>query len=154
MTKPKHFLTADIVFGASLVAGFILQYFWPLSFGSWSDSAIHHLIGAPLLLLGGILIVLSKRELQRLGETSEHHVPTTWLVTTGPYHYSRNPLYLGLAVCFCGLSFAINKPWFLILLIPTLLVVQQFMIYPEELYLQATFGDDYQHYKKTVRRWL
>lgn len=152
--NPRLWLTADIVFGASLILGFILHYFRPLSFGSLGSSVIHHLIGAPLLLMGGVIIVLSKRELQRMGESSEPGLPTAKIVRTGPYRYSRNPLYVGLALCFGGLAFAIDMPWLLILLLPMLLTTQFLLIRPEEKYLEARFGDEYIDYKKSVRRWF
>jgi len=146
--------TADVVFGVSLALSFVLHYFWPLSFGIPRDSLILHLIGAPLLFGGSFIILLSKRELLRMGQPSEPRKPTTRIVTRGLYRYSRNPMYTGLALCYAGLGVAIDKLWLLILLIPTVLIVQQLLIGPEEKYLEANFGDEFLRYKKTVRRWL
>jgi len=67
------------------------------------------------------------------------------------YHYPRNPLYTGLTLCYCGLSFAIDNAWQLALLPITLIAVQ---IAPEGRYLEQKFGDDYRAYRKRVRRWL
>ena len=152
--KRKLFLTADLVFGGTLVAGVIFNYFHPLSFGNLSGTVVLHLIGAPLLLLGGAVIVFAKRELQHYGESSEPGVPTAGIVTTGLYRYSRNPLYAGLTLCFAGLAFAIDMPWFLILLPLTLLNIQILLIHPEEKYLEAKFGEEYRQYKRQVGRWF
>lgn len=146
--------TADIIFGTSLVVGLILNYLWPLNLGGLSDSPLRHAIGAPLLLLGGAIIVLSKQELLRQGQPSAPRQPTTRIVTAGMYRFSRNPMYAGLALCFLGLGFAINKPWLLILLPFTLVLVQLLLIRPEEKYLKRKFGEDFIRYKKSVRRWF
>lgn len=74
--------------------------------------------------------------------------------TKRQFRYSRNPLYTGLALCYCGLAFAIDNVWLLILLPLTLITVQTSLIKPEEHYLEQKFGDNYREYKKRVRRWL
>ena len=38
-------------------------------------------------------------------------LPTTAIVTSGPYQYSRNPLYLGLTLIFVGLTLTMNTWW-------------------------------------------
>lgn len=146
--------TADVIFGISLLAGLALSYFWPLSLGLPRDSLVLHLIGAPLLLGGGAIIVLSKKALLSHGQPSEPRQPTTRIVTGGPYGYSRNPMYTGLALCFAGLGVAIDKPWLLIVLPFTLLAVYRLLIRPEEHYLEGRFGEAFLAYKKAVRRWL
>ena len=120
--------TADIIFGTSLVLGLVLDYFWPTRFGALSGSIVLHLIGAPLLIGGSLIIIFAKRELMRCEQPSEPLKPTTQIVKEGMFRYSRNPMYTGLSLCFTGLSFAIDKPWLLILLFPTLLAVQWVLI--------------------------
>lgn len=146
--------TADVVFGASLALSFVFHYFWPLSFGLPSGSLIPHLIGAPLLFGGSLIIIFSKKELIRLGQPSEPRKPTTRIVREGLYKYSRNPMYTGLALCYAGLGIAIDKPWLLILLVPTVIIVHLLLIRPEERYLEEKFGEEFIQYKKTVRRWM
>jgi protein-S-isoprenylcysteine O-methyltransferase Ste14 len=146
--------TADVVYGVSLALSFALNYFWPLSFGVPSGSLLPHLIGAPLLFGGSLIIIFSKKELLRFGQPSEPRKPTTRIVTEGLYKYSRNPMYTGLTLCFAGLGIAIDKPWLLILLVPTVIIVQQLLIRPEERYLEEKFGAEFMQYKKNVRRWM
>lgn len=146
--------TAEVVFGASLVLGFALQYFQPLSFGRYTGSPVFDAIGLTLLIAGSLIIVAAKRELVREQQPSEPGAPTTHIVTGGPYRFSRNPLYGGLLVCYAGLAFAIEMPWHLILLLPTALAVQIILIRPEEEFLAQTFGDEFDRYRKRVRRWL
>lgn len=148
--------TADIYFGASLATGLALNYFYPLhfDFGQSSDSMMLHLIGAPLLVIGGLIIIFSKKELRNHEQPSEPGVPTSAIVQSGMFSLSRNPLYTGLAFCYCGLAFAIDCVWILALLPPTLIAVQIMLISPEERYLEEKFGDEYRDYKKRVRCWI
>jgi protein-S-isoprenylcysteine O-methyltransferase Ste14 len=80
--------------------------------------------------------------------------PATTLVISGPYRVTRNPMYVSLAVLTIGLAFFINSWWPIMLLAPTLAVVQRFVIVREEAYLRRRFGDEYEAYRKQVRRWL
>ena len=76
------------------------------------------------------------------------------LVTHGPYRYTRNPMYTGLALSYVGLALALNTAWPLILLPLMLWLVIKTVIEQEERYLEATFGQEYLDYKKRVRRWI
>jgi protein-S-isoprenylcysteine O-methyltransferase Ste14 len=76
------------------------------------------------------------------------------LITTGPYRFSRNPLYLGGNVfIFCGASLILGTPGGLALIILHLPLVD-FMIQREERQLQETFGDAWWEYAQRTRRWM
>ena len=80
--------------------------------------------------------------------------PATSLVTTGPFRFSRNPLYLSLTLLFAGLSLILNSLWGLIALAPVLAILHFGVILREERYLEAKFGESYRQYRTQVRRWL
>jgi len=76
------------------------------------------------------------------------------LITTGPYRFSRNPLYLGGDVfIFCGASLILGTPGGLALTILHLPLVD-FMIRREERQLGETFGDAWRDYARRTRRWI
>jgi len=80
--------------------------------------------------------------------------PQGSLVTTGPYRYSRNPLYLGGNVfCFFGAALLLGSPAALIITALQLPLVN-LMIRREERQLEEQFGEEFRAYKKQVRRWL
>lgn len=80
--------------------------------------------------------------------------PQSSLVITGPYRYSRNPLYLGGNVfCFFGASLLLGSPTALILTAVHIPFVN-LMISREERQLEQKFGEQFRAYKKEVRRWL
>ena len=80
--------------------------------------------------------------------------PQGFLVTTGPYRYSRNPLYLGANVfCFFGAALLLGSPTTLVLTAIHLPFMNRF-IQREERQLEQKFGEEYRTYKKQVRRWI
>src|SRR5262249_22614759 len=80
--------------------------------------------------------------------------PATLLVTSGVYGWTRNPMYLGMALAYFGLALLLNSLLSLILLVLVLAIVQPQVIAREEAYLSRAFGSDYVAYKGRVRRWI
>lgn len=76
------------------------------------------------------------------------------LVTTGIYHFSRNPMYLGFLLILAGWSVWLAN-WVAALLLPAFVVyMNKFQIEPEERVLQEKFAPQFASYAKGVRRWL
>lgn len=81
-------------------------------------------------------------------------VPQRKLVTTGPYRFSRNPLYLGANVfVFFGAGLLVGSPGALLITAVHLPLVD-LLIRREERQLENTFGAEYVEYKQRVRRWI
>lgn len=80
--------------------------------------------------------------------------PATTLVTDGPYRFSRNPMYLGMALAYAALAITFGVLWGVGLLPLVVLVIDRAVIRREETYLEQKYGDEYRRYKQMVRRWL
>jgi len=80
--------------------------------------------------------------------------PTTALVTSGLFRYSRNPLYVALLMIYGGVTLHANSLWMLFLAPVLFVVLDRVVVVPEEEYLGRTCGDEYVEYKKKVRRWI
>ena len=80
--------------------------------------------------------------------------PTTAIVATGPYRFTRNPMYVGLAALYLGITLWVDSLWPVLFLPAVLFMIQRFVIAREERYLEAKFGDQYRGYKARVRRWI
>ena len=80
--------------------------------------------------------------------------PTTTIVETGPYRFTRNPIYLGMCLALIGLGVAFDDLWLLIVLVPFWLVIRYGVVAREEAYLDRKFSDVYRGYRSRVRRWL
>ena len=103
----------------------------------------------------GILVAFSAQAIFRGVHTTTipFEKPSTF-VTSGPYRFTRNPMYLGLTLIYVGVAGTRLEIWPLIVL-PLLLAYVNFVVIPvEERRLSAVFGDAYQRYRASVRRWL
>jgi protein-S-isoprenylcysteine O-methyltransferase Ste14 len=76
------------------------------------------------------------------------------LVRSGPYRFTRNPMYLGLTAAYVGLAGLFNLAWPLIVLPAVLVALSGLVIAREERHLSAKFGAEYEAYAAQVRRWL
>src|SRR5439155_5893793 len=80
--------------------------------------------------------------------------PTNQILQTGPFRLSRNPLYLGLIALDAGLALITPSTWAVLSLPIGIAALRWGAIAPEEKYLAAKFGADYDAYRARVRRWL
>jgi len=113
------------------------------------------LVVAWLLVAAWLYLTSTAFRLFRRRHTSVLPIrPSTTLVVAGPYRFTRNPMYLGLALLTIALSLFLNTWWPIILLVPTLVAVQRFVIAREERYLRRRFGAEYDAYASHVRRWF
>lgn len=76
------------------------------------------------------------------------------LVTSGIYAYTRNPMYVGLAVLLIGWGVWLGSTWSLIVVPVFIFTMTTLQIKKEEQVLTDLFGQEYIDYMKTVRRWL
>jgi protein-S-isoprenylcysteine O-methyltransferase Ste14 len=80
--------------------------------------------------------------------------PARTLVASGPYRFSRNPMYVGLGVLYLGLAMLFDVGWPIVCFPLVVTAVYLFVIRREERYLAAAFGSEYVRYQQRVRRWL
>jgi protein-S-isoprenylcysteine O-methyltransferase Ste14 len=80
--------------------------------------------------------------------------PASTLVTDGPYRFTRNPMYLGMACLYAGIAFSFGLLWAFAFLPVVILLVDRTVIAREEPYLEKKFGEAYVAYKSSVRRWI
>ena len=140
-----------IIYALSILSGFVLSSYWPqaMPFG------IHgHFYGGIVLALVLLLAGFSILEFHRASTDVRPDKPDTALINSGPYRFTRNPLYIGLTLVQITVALWFNNAWVLIMVIPSVMVITQYAIRREERYLEKLFGQDYLDYKRRVRRWL
>ena len=91
---------------------------------------------------------------ERVGTRVEPWRASTGIVESGPFRWTRNPMYLGMALNYAGLAIALDGPIALILLPVLLAIIQTQVIAREEHYLEGKFGQAFLDYKARVRRWF
>ena len=146
--------TFEVVFGFPFLAAIALQLAMPFSLSRGFLTPAITLAGAALIIVGAVLVVLARREFAQHGQPTDPGHPTSKVVTTGVFSVSRNPLYLGGVCVLAGIALAVNLPWVFVLLLPALVACHYVLIAPEERYLAAKFGEEYDRYVATVHRWI
>ena len=130
-----------------LLLGAYLQF--KSSFGLFSKSWIGLMIGFPLIIIG---IWISLKSAYTAGEMNIGS--PTELLTSGPYSFSRNPMYVGWTLIYLGVALSANSIW-IALFLPIIFIYTYLVdIRKEEQILEAEFGDQYLEYKQKVRRYL
>jgi protein-S-isoprenylcysteine O-methyltransferase Ste14 len=140
-----------IIYGVALVVGLVLQGVSPLPIAS---SHPRSWVGLVLIALGGLLAYTAIKTFERWNTPKNPAQPSTTIVTSGPYRYSRNPMYVSLTLIFLGLALTVNSGWLILMGVPVLVLMHVGVICREERYLEAKFGQVYLDYKSSVRRWL
>jgi protein-S-isoprenylcysteine O-methyltransferase Ste14 len=143
-------LRPPVIFLCAVLVGIALNWFWPLKFLPGNM----RLLG-PLVTVGAVvLFLLSYREFRAAGTSARGSTSSTTIVQTGPYRFSRNPIYLAFILFVLGLSVWLNNLWMLVTLIPAIGFIAMVVIPREERFLERNFNDQYSSYKARVRRWL
>ena len=81
-------------------------------------------------------------------------VKTSAIVDSGVYHFTRNPMYLGMAAMLTGGAIYLAAPLALLGPVAFVAYITRFQIQPEERALLTKFGEPYRAYCQRVRRWL
>jgi protein-S-isoprenylcysteine O-methyltransferase Ste14 len=111
-------------------------------------------VGCLLLLAGFLLRVWATRLFYRHRMRVISLSPQRTLITSGPYRFSRNPLYLGGNVfIFLGAALLLGSPAAVLITLAHLPLLDLF-IRREERQLARDFGEEWLNYRKRVRRWL
>ena len=76
------------------------------------------------------------------------------LVSSGVYSFTRNPMYLGMALVLLAWAIFLSSLWSLLGPLLFALYITKFQILPEERVLDRLFGSHFTEYKRRVRRWL
>ena len=150
VANPGYLRPPQIYLGAILV-GLGLDLLTPLP---WLPALAGAWLGLPLVICAPALFVASTRRFKASGTPVPGDQPVTTIVRSGPYRFSRNPIYLAFALLVLGIACWRNSLWLLGTLVAAVCLMNFVVIPREERYLQRRFGAEYLNYKTTVRRWL
>jgi protein-S-isoprenylcysteine O-methyltransferase Ste14 len=140
-----------LIYASAVALGLAMHFFWPVPL---VPPAVATPAGIALTLAAIALFVASVRRFRAAGTPVPGNQPTTAMVGSGPYRFSRNPIYLAFSLLQLGLAFWVNSAALLLALIPAIVLLSLVVIPREERYLEAKFGAQYLAYKAAVRRWF
>lgn len=134
-----------------IFAVLLLRWYLPLPFVF--PNALEWL-GYALLVVGVALAWSARKQFVQAHTTRQPYGSVTTIVTSGPYRFSRNPIYLGFVCLLIGFSLVFKTYWGLILSPLFIVLMNTLVIQHEEAYLARKFGEIYISYQSHVRRWL
>jgi protein-S-isoprenylcysteine O-methyltransferase Ste14 len=146
--------TSEVVFGVPFLISIGLHLACPFVLFQGIFRLAFIPIGIILVVVGVSCIVLARREFALHDQPTDTGLPTKKIVSSGVFSISRNPLYLGSIIVLFGIALIFNMLWAVIILIPSIIISHYVLIFPEERYLTAKFGEEYKEYAVSVHRWL
>jgi protein-S-isoprenylcysteine O-methyltransferase Ste14 len=152
MDNSNAVVRPPIAWALAFAAGLGLDWLYPLPFvpasipGRW--------VGGIVFAAAFALAIWAIVTIRKAGTAVETVKPTTTIVASGPFGFTRNPIYLGMILGQIGLAIAFNSLWILVALVPFFFLLRYGVVAREEAYLERKFGDVYLAYRSRVRRWL
>ncbi len=134
--------------------GWLIDRILPLSIVSDNLKSVEVVIGGTLIVTGLFIMITGLYTFKKAHTSITPNLKTKQLITTGPYRFSRNPLYTGWAVTYIGVLLVMNIIWCIFTLAIIMVIFNKVIIPREEEYLRNEFGESYLLYSKQVRRWL
>jgi protein-S-isoprenylcysteine O-methyltransferase Ste14 len=152
--RPSSFPWPPLVYVAAVAISIALWILYPLP---WFGSPL-----SDIFFAGGWIVVIASmamhisaiRTLSRANTTAAPNKGSEHLVTSGPFSFTRNPIYLANTLLMVGVAMISGIAWFILLAVIAAFITQKLAIEREEKHLEARFGKKYFDYKKRVRRWV
>jgi protein-S-isoprenylcysteine O-methyltransferase Ste14 len=140
-----------LIYLAAFLVVLVCRWVWPMPIdlqgrGLW--------YGIAVVALGLATAIWGRRTMTAAGTNINPALPAKTIVSSGPFRFSRNPLYLCLTLMYLGLTLAVNTWWGVVVLVPLLIVMHFGVVLREERYLERKFGESYRQYRSSVRRYL
>ncbi len=135
----------------AILAGYFLQQRWALELTNWSG---WYVAAWALIGVGVLILVAGWVHFLRAETNIQPHKPSSHLIRSGLYRFSRNPIYVAGLLLQLGVALLMNNLWIVLLVPVSKIVFDRYVIAREESYLERAFGEVYVDYKRTVRRWL
>jgi protein-S-isoprenylcysteine O-methyltransferase Ste14 len=152
-SKPLNFPWTPLLYGVAFFAALALEQYLPLLLPpAWG--LIAWVAGVALTLLSILLGLWAAKTLIDSETTISTHRCTTYLVTRGPFRYTRNPTYLGYTLLTVAFGLLTGNVWFFVAAAVAMLLTTQVVIRREEMHLLSRFGFEFEYYCKRTRRWI
>ena len=135
-----------------LLASIVLQIKLLFSFPISVD--LSSLLGLILILSGISLVFVSFRFMRKMKTTFIPDGTPEVLISSGPFKFSRNPIYLGMLTILVGVAFLMSSLSAIIIAFVFGIIINFTWIAHEEKKLHELFSEDWENYSSKVRRWI
>jgi protein-S-isoprenylcysteine O-methyltransferase Ste14 len=137
-----------VILLASIVLQIILLFSFPISVD------LSSLLGLILILSGISLVFISFRFMRKMKTTFIPDGTPEVLISSGPFKFSRNPIYLGMRTVLVGVAFLMSSLSAIIIAFVFGIIINFTWIAHEEKKLHELFSEDWENYSSKVRRWI
>lgn len=158
-STPNRIPWPPIILIAAIICGLVLGRFMPsllnlqmvgyLPFGEAQVWLGRMIIGAAIAMDLWVLAIFKKHKTNIRPDR-----PAETLVTSGPFAFSRNPIYVGNVAIIFGFAVMKGSLWYLLLVPMVFILIERLAIRREEAHIAARFGPAWDEYAARVRRWL
>ena len=138
----------------TLISGLIIFFSRPI-FPEYESNLIN-VFSAIFLFLGLLVFFLAVASFKKYKTTVNPLQPSnaSYLVISGIFRFTRNPMYLGMALILLSLSFKFNLLGGILVTALFIMFITRFQIIPEEDAMLSLFPDEFKTYKENTRRWI
>ncbi len=139
----------------TIIAGYLLGRFVPIFPVLNLAAPMRYWLGA--IIIFAAIIVLGVWPIRLFNKSGQNVTPwsaTPEIIVLGPYHFTRNPMYLMMVLVCLGCAIILAEIWLFVLTPVLAFALYHIAIKHEEIYLSEKFGDSYRAYKRSVRRWI
>ena len=151
--NPGIFIPPPLIYAAIFFLSILMQKIIPIN-NSFFDSRNATITGIVLIAIALLFILPALIKFVQSKNTLVTIKSATSLQTKGIYSLTRNPMYMGLLILYSGIAMLGGNWWTFIFIPLIIIIVQSYVIRGEENYLQRAFGEEYNAYRKKVRRWI
>ena len=138
-------------FFSCLVISVVLHFFFPIK---QIILLPYNWLGFLFFFLGGTLNIWTDQLFKKEKTTVKPLEKPSTLIQKGPFKISRNPMYLGMALLLVGAGFILGSITSFIGTILFIIAMEVRFIPTEEKFMFEQFSEEFEAYKKKVRRWL
>ena len=149
--NPGVIFRPPMLYLAAFVVVLVCRWFRPMPI---CDDGTGFWAGLVVVAIAIAFLIWGRRTMVAAGTNVDPALPATAIVDSGPFRFSRNPLYLGLTLAYLGFALVANTWWSAVVLVPLLIVMHFGVVLREERYLDKKFGESYRQYRVRVRRYL
>lgn len=150
--RPSSFPWPPVIFAGAIALALVLDRILPLPV-PFAELAVVDWLGKGMVAGSIGLLIWGVLEFRTHQTTIRPDQAASALITSGPFGFSRNPIYLAEAILLAGVALAFNKLAFLLAVPLFMFAVTRLAILGEERHLEARFGSAYRDYCAEVRRW-
>ena len=151
MARFKRVIYPPMWLAIGIIVQFVCNEYFP---GARFTSLTGQLAGSAILIAGLAMLVVAGGLFKQADTDLIPFRDVRALVTTGVYRFTRNPMYLGMALVLLGCAVVVGAATALLVPVVFVVIIQYRFILPEEQMLRELFPEDFPVYCQRVRRWI